>query len=159
VVDRYKVDFALDKPSAIFPETLALFFPVEKAVVLANVKLPGNYGDLGDYGEDWLSTHDAGTGPYRMVSHIPGQRLEAARFLDYFDGWSDEGCRTRCPSAPMFIARPATPPMNLLKSGGLDLEINGGWTLPQLGQIESDPALDPATSAQNVRDELQGAPR
>ena len=35
VVDTYTVDFRLDKPSAIFPETLALFFPVEKGAVLA----------------------------------------------------------------------------------------------------------------------------
>ncbi|MCK5586406.1 ABC transporter substrate-binding protein, partial [Candidatus Bipolaricaulota bacterium] len=30
VVDRYTVDFLLDKPSAIFPDTLVLFFPLEK---------------------------------------------------------------------------------------------------------------------------------
>jgi peptide/nickel transport system substrate-binding protein len=63
VVDKYTVDFILDKPSAIFPETLALFFPVEKRLVEANIKKPGNYGELGDYGEEWLTYNDAGLAP------------------------------------------------------------------------------------------------
>jgi len=154
VIDRYTVDFALEKPSAIFPETLALFFPVEKAVVLANIKQPGNYGDLGDYGEDWLSTHDAGTGPYVVVTHIPGQRLDATRFLGYFDGWSNEGWGpNEVPIERLIFIMETdyTSLMTLLKSGGLDLEINGGWTVPQLTQIQSDPMLDLSyVWAQNV---------
>ncbi len=145
VIDRYTVDFTLEKPSAIFPETLALFFPVEKAVVLANIKQPGNYDSLGDYGEDWLSTHDAGTGPYVMVSHIPGQRLDAARFPGYFEGWSDEGWGpNEVPIERLIFIMETdyTSLMTLLKSGGLDLEINGGWTLPQLQSIQGDPKLD-----------------
>lgn len=144
VVDAYTVDFFLDKPSAIFPETLALFFPVEKNLVLANIKKPGSYGDLGDYGEEWLSTHDAGTGPYMMTSHIPGQRLEATRFLDYFEGWSNEGWGPDDVPIDRLIfimETDYTTLMTLLKSGDLDLEINGGWTLPQLQAIKADPTL------------------
>jgi peptide/nickel transport system substrate-binding protein len=91
IVNDYAVDFLLAKPSAIFPDTLALFFVVEKDLVLENVDPNGSYGENGDYGENWLATHDAGTGPYMMTSHIPGQRLDAVRFVDYFEGWSDEG--------------------------------------------------------------------
>ncbi len=154
VVDRYTVDFFLDKPSAIFPDTLALFFPVEKALVLANVKTPGNYGESGDYGEDWLATHDAGTGPYMMTNHIPGQRLDATRFVDYFEGWSDEGWgpnEVPIERLVFIMETDYTTLMTLMKSGDLDLEINGGWTLPQLKQIQADPNLGLATVwAQNV---------
>ena len=154
VVDRYTVDFLLDKPSAIFPDTLALFFPVEKALVLENVKTPGNYGDFGDYGEDWLATHDAGTGPYMMVSHIPGQRLDATRFVNYFEGWSDEGWgpdEVPIERLIFIMETDYTTLMTLLRSGGLDLEINGGWTLPQLQEIEADPNFGLETVwAQNV---------
>jgi len=154
VVDRYTVDFLLDKPSAIFPDTLALFFVVDKDLVLANVKTSGNYGDFGDYGEDWLATHDAGTGPYMMVSHLPGQRLDAVRFVDYFEGWSDEGWgpdEVPIERLIFIMETDYTTLMTLMKSGDLDLEINGGWTLPQLEQIQADPNLDLASVwAQNV---------
>jgi len=143
-VDRYTVDFFLDKPSAIFPDTLALFFVVEKDLVLANINPSGNYGDLGDYGEDWLATHDAGSGPYMMVSHLPGQRLDAVRFVDYFEGWSDEGWgpnEVPIERLVFIMETDYTTLMTLLKSGDLDLEINGGWTLPQLQQIDEDPDL------------------
>lgn len=154
VVDRYTVDFFLDKPSAIFPDTLALFFPVEKALVLANIKTPGNYGESGDYGEDWLATHDAGTGPYMMTNHIPGQRLDATRFVDYFEGWSDKGWgpdEVPIERLIFIMETDYTTLMTLMKSGDLDLEINGGWTLPQLQQIQADPNLDlTIVWAQNV---------
>ncbi len=154
VADKYTVDFFLDKPSAIFPDTLALFFPVEKDLVLANIKKPGNYGGFGDYGEDWLATHDAGTGPYVMTSHIPGQRLDAERFVDYFEGWSNTGWgpdEVPIERLIFIMETDYTTLMTLLKSGGLDLEINGGWTLPQLQEIQNDPrfALD-SVWAQNV---------
>jgi peptide/nickel transport system substrate-binding protein len=153
VVDRYTVDFLLDKPSAIFPDTLVLFFPVEKALVLANKKA-GNYGEFGDYGEDWLTTHDAGTGPYRMTAHIPGQRLDAVRFVDYFLGWSNVGWGANevpIEKLVFIMETDYTTLMTLLKSGGLDLEINGGWTLPQLGEIQKDPTLAfSSVWAQNV---------
>ncbi len=145
VVDKYTVDFILDKPSAIFPETLALFFPVEKALVLANIKKPGNYGDFGDYGNDWLATHDAGTGPYEMTANIPGQRLDAARFVDYFEGWSNEGWgpdEVPIDRLVFIMETDYTSLMTLLKSRGLDLEINGGWTLPQLREIQANTTLD-----------------
>jgi len=153
VVDRYTVDFLLDKPSAIFPDTLALFFPVEKALVLEHLG-PGDYGDLGDYGEEWLATHDAGTGPYMMIEHIPGQRLEAVRFEDYFLGWDDEGWgpdEVPIERLIFIMETDYTTLMALLKSGDLDLEINGGWTLAQLQEIRSDERLDLASVwAQNV---------
>ena len=154
VVDPYTVDFVLDKPSAIFPDTLALFFVVEKDLVLANIKTPGNYGDYGDYGEDWLATHDAGTGPYRMTSHIPGQRLDAVRFVDYFEGWSNEGWgedEVPIERLVFIMETDYTTLMTLMRSGDLDLEINGGWTLPQLQGIQNDPNLAfSSVWAQNV---------
>jgi len=154
IVDPYTVDFLLDQPSAIFPDTLALFFVVEKDLVLDNIETAGNYGDFGDYGENWLATHDAGTGPYRMTNHIPGQRLDAVRFVDYFLGWSDEGWdEGEVPIERLIFIMETdyTTLMTLLKSRDLDLEINGGWTLPQLQEIQADPDLGLVSVwAQNV---------
>ena len=35
-----------------------------------NTKAAGPYGENGDYGKEWLQTHDAGSGPY-MVKEFP----------------------------------------------------------------------------------------
>ncbi len=154
IVDPYTVDFLLDAPSAIFPDTLALFFVVEKDLVLANIDPDGSYGEYGDYGENWLATHDAGTGPYMMTSHLPGQRLDAVRFVDYFEGWSDEGWgpdEVPIERLVFIMETDYTTLMTLMRSGDLDLEINGGWTLPQLQDIDADPNLDfSMVWAQNV---------
>jgi len=154
VIDKYTVDFVLDKPSALFPETLALFFPVEKALVLANIKTSDKYGDFGDYGEDWLATHDAGTGPYMMTLNVPGTRLDTARFVDYFEGWSNEGWgpdEVPIDRVVFIMEADYTSLMTILKGRQMDLEINGGWTLPQLREIQANKTLDLTSCwAQNV---------
>ena len=153
VVDRYTVDFLLDKPSAIFPDTLVLFFPLEKNLVLQNIEA-GTYGEFGDYGGEWLQTHDAGSGPYVMTNNIPGQRLDATRFVDYFEGWSNDGWEPdEVPIERLIFIMETdyTTLMTLLWSGDLDLEINGGWQLPQLQVIQADPGFSlTSVWAQNV---------
>ncbi|MFC2077800.1 ABC transporter substrate-binding protein [Candidatus Bipolaricaulota bacterium] len=143
VVDKYTVDFNLDKPSAIFPDTLVLFFPLEKNLVLQNIEA-GTYGEFGDYGGEWLQTHDAGAGPYVMTNNIPGQRLDAARFVDYFEGWSNDGWgpdEVPIERLIFIMETDYTTLMTLLWSGDLDLEVNGGWQLPQLQVIQADPGF------------------
>lgn len=153
VVDRYTVDFLLDKPSAIFPDTLVLFFPLEKNLVLQNIEA-GTYGDFGDYGGEWLQKHDAGSGPYVMTNNIPGQRLDATRFVDYFEGWSNDGWgpdEVPIERLIFIMETDYTTLMTLLWSGDLDLEINGGWQLPQLQVIQADPGFSlTSVWAQNV---------
>ena len=88
VVGVDEVEFELEIASVVFPETLPNFWIVNKDLVLANIA-DGNYGDLGDYGQDWLLTNDAGSGPYIMTEHEVNDRLKAVRFEDYFLGWGD----------------------------------------------------------------------
>jgi len=153
VVDKYTVDFNLDKPSALFPDTLVLFFPLEKNLILQNIGA-GTYGEFGDYGGEWLQTHDAGAGPYVMTNNIPGQRLDAARFVDYFEGWSNDGWgpdEVPIERLVFIMETDYTTLMTLLWSGDLDLEVNGGWQLPQLQVIQADPGFGlTGVWAQNV---------
>lgn len=141
---RYMVDFILEKPNAIFPYTLTLFWPVNKDLVLEHIQ-PGNYGRFGDYGEDWLMTHDAGCGPYMMTSHSPGERMEAVRFEEYFLGWENWGwdpARREPGSYEVPIDRliyimeyETSTLMLLLKSGQLHLETNGAFSRRTLREI------------------------
>ena len=51
--------------------------------VTAN-KQPGTYGEFGDYGDAFLSTNDAGSGPYRIVTHNPQVETVMEKFPDYY---------------------------------------------------------------------------
>ena len=127
-LDEYVVDFILEKPNAVFPETLTLFWPLNKDLVLEHIQ-PGDYGKFGDYGQEWLVEHDAGCGAYMMVSHSPGERMEAVRFEDYFLGWDNWGPDEVPIERLIFIMEYETATlMLLLKSGQLDLEVNGGFS-------------------------------
>ena len=41
---------------------------------------------MGDYGEAYLSSHDAGSGAYMLVSHVPESETNLAKFDGYFLG-------------------------------------------------------------------------
>jgi len=68
--DRYTVVFHLKEPCGPFLATLFRLYIVNKDMVMANIKKPGPYGNMGDYGKQYLLTQDAGSGPY-MVKEFP----------------------------------------------------------------------------------------
>jgi peptide/nickel transport system substrate-binding protein len=141
VVSKYVVDLILDKPNAIFPNTLTLFWPLSKKLVLEN-KAAGDYGEFGDYGQQWLADHDAGTGPYTMISHKPGERLDAGRYRDYFLGWEDWGQNQVPIEKLIFIMNSETSTlMMMLNSKQLDLEANGGFSRKTLQEILNTKSL------------------
>ncbi|MEA1964671.1 MAG: ABC transporter substrate-binding protein [Candidatus Aerophobetes bacterium] len=68
--DKYTVAFHLKESFGPFLATLFRLYIVNKDLVMANIKRPGPYGDMGDYGKQYLLTHDAGSGPY-VVKEFP----------------------------------------------------------------------------------------
>ena len=66
VIDTYTLNFYLEKPSGIFLLTLLNFYILNEDEVRANIKQTGIYGELGDYGKEYLLMHDAGSGPYML---------------------------------------------------------------------------------------------
>ena len=54
-------------------------FAVSPTAVAANTQ-----GD--DYAQEWLKTHDAGTGPYTISEFVPGSHYTFAAFGDYWGG-------------------------------------------------------------------------
>lgn len=75
VVDTYTVNFYLEKPSGPFLKTLVFFYILNEDLVRANIKKTGEYGELGDYGKEYLLTHDAGSGPYMMKDYEAGSSV------------------------------------------------------------------------------------
>ncbi len=132
----YTAEFVLAQPNALFPETLAYFYVLNKDLILENTA-NGQYGEYGDYGNAWLQTHDAGSGPYMMVTHNAGVSLEAARFESYFLGWPATSNPDEVPIDRVIFMMESqySTLLLMIRNRELDLEANGGWSLGQLADI------------------------
>ncbi len=82
-VDDYTVRFTLEEPSAIFLSVVPEIHIVNSELVKANA-------DDGQWGEEWLSTNDAGSGAYQLTQFDPAIGFAAQRFPDHFMGWGDK---------------------------------------------------------------------
>ena len=82
VVDEYTVAFNLAHKDPAFLARMTIFRILNKNLVLKN-KAPGKFGEYGDFGEKFLTTNDAGSGSYKVVSMKHGDRLVLEKFQDY----------------------------------------------------------------------------
>lgn len=89
-LDPLTVKFTLTKPFGPFVRTLVRFYVLDKDAVMSNIQKNGKYGEMGDYGKDWLITHDAGSGPYIAQELKQQGYLAAVRFADYWGGWDKD---------------------------------------------------------------------
>lgn len=87
-VDEHTVEFRLNRIHAPFLATLVLLFIVDKQAVLDNAG-DGEYGDRGDYGQNYLNNNDAGSGPYALDSFERQAEISFTKFDDYWMGWDD----------------------------------------------------------------------
>ena len=85
-VDDYTVTFHLNQPYGPFIATLVQFFVVNKDLLMDNKK-DGEYGEFGDYGQEFLNHQDAGSGPYMAETYEPGTKTVFRKFDDYWGGW------------------------------------------------------------------------
>src|SRR5215472_11276422 len=84
-VDPHTVKFTLSGTYAPFLGAMVRLAVVDSKFVIAH-KADGKYGDMGDYGEAYLSGHDAGSGAYTVLSHVPESETDLAKFDGYFLG-------------------------------------------------------------------------
>jgi len=82
-LDDYTVEFKVAQASALFLPSLVRLYVANEALVRQNTKAEGPYGENGDYGKEWLQTHDAGSGPYK-IKEFP---LEQYVLMEKFPGW------------------------------------------------------------------------
>ncbi|BAA79259.2 ABC transporter, substrate-binding protein precursor [Aeropyrum pernix K1] len=93
-IDKYTVVFKLKKPFAPFLRILASDY----AFVIINKKWAIEHGDWdpslpkSEWSKfrgkinDYIMRNPMGTGPYKMVEWVPGQRIVLERFEDYWQG-------------------------------------------------------------------------
>jgi ABC-type transport system substrate-binding protein len=80
VLDRYTVEFNLDKNYVIFLSTVPL-------IQIVNKRLVQSHEVNNDWGNKWLNDHDAGSGSYTLEQYDPAVGFVAKRFVDHFLGW------------------------------------------------------------------------
>lgn len=66
VIDKYTIAFHLKKTFGPFVTVLEQLFILNKDLVVKNIKKPGMYGEMGDYGKAYVYLNDVGSGPYMM---------------------------------------------------------------------------------------------
>ena len=83
-VDASTVKFVLNKPYAPFLAALPLVAIVNAGVVKSHEK-------NGDWGAEWLSSKEAGSGAYSLdpSTYRPQEIADFKRFADHFYGWGD----------------------------------------------------------------------
>lgn len=130
-VGDYSVEFTLSEPSGLVLAQLVRLYILNEDLVRENTLPEGPYGDEGDYGTEWLLTHDAGSGPYQVVE-FP---LEEYLLMEKYDGWWGE-FHPDAPSTVRYIATTETVTVRTLMDSG-DLEISDQWQT-----VEAFEALD-----------------
>ncbi|ABO50090.1 extracellular solute-binding protein, family 5 [Desulforamulus reducens MI-1] len=120
-LDTYKVQFKLKETFGPFLSTLVRLYVLDKSQVMANIKTPGPYGEMGDYGKDWLLNHDAGSGPFKVQELKMQEYLSAERFEQYWGGWDKDA-----PEAFKIIGTNSAPTIRTLMTRK-ELEISDQW--------------------------------
>ncbi|MEM5794203.1 MAG: ABC transporter substrate-binding protein [Candidatus Aenigmatarchaeota archaeon] len=80
--DNYTVRIKLLKPFAPFLDIIPWLFIVNPKIV------EEHKGE--DFGQSWLASHEAGSGPFTIKNFIPGQVYEFEAFENYWKGWSEK---------------------------------------------------------------------
>lgn len=83
-IDPATVKFTLKEPYSPFISSLTRLPVIDKKLVLAN--LGAGDGEMKDWGQTYLSTHAAGSGAYKIVSHNPQEETVMAKNAGYFLG-------------------------------------------------------------------------
>ena len=136
ILDPYSVAFRLKVPFVSFPINLVMGI-VQAGSGGANARTP------------------IGTGPYKLVSFRPDDRIVLARFDDYFDG------PAKNPGLVLKVVPDDTMRGLELRKGTVDLVVNDVppdivWQMQREGKlrIETAPGTDYAYVALNLRDRI-----
>jgi peptide/nickel transport system substrate-binding protein len=133
-VDDYTVEFKLKAASGLFLPSLVRLYVLNEGLVRQNTKAEGPYGENGDYGKEFLLTHDAGSGSYK-VKEFP---LEEYLLMEKNPDWWGTFAENAPDQFRMIATKEAATVRTLM--GNRELEMSDQWqaveTLKALDQIE-----------------------
>jgi peptide/nickel transport system substrate-binding protein len=135
VVDDYTVAFHLNEVYGPFIATLVQFFVVNKDLLIANQQA-GDYGEFGDYGQEFLNHQDAGSGPYWVEVYEPGTKTVFRKFDDYWGGWEPN----QVTKATFLIVSELATQKLMLQSGEVDF-IEQWHSVESFEELEQSPGV------------------
>ena len=115
-------------------------FAVSPSAVAANTQ-------GGDYAQEWLKTHDAGTGPYSISEFVPGSHYTFVAFADYWAG------KPSFESIRIDITPDITTQKLQLDSGAFDM-VPKGLAVPDVIAYQSNPQFSVINSVGGLADGL-----
>jgi peptide/nickel transport system substrate-binding protein len=124
VIDPYTIKFQLNKRLGPFLNALVRLYIVEKATVTANIKQQGAYGDFGDYAMEWLTLHDAGSGPYKVKEVKLQDYVDMVKFDNY---WYPAGFDAKAPTEVKFLPTAANTATQKTQMLNKELEVSDEW--------------------------------
>ncbi len=119
--DDSTVEFKLTSASALFLPSLVRLYVLEEALVRKNTKAEGPYGADGDFGKEWLQTHDAGSGPYKVKEFPLEQYLLMEKNTDWWGKFNPQA-----PDEVRFIGTTEAATIRSLMQNK-ELEISDQW--------------------------------
>jgi peptide/nickel transport system substrate-binding protein len=132
VLDPYTIQFNLNMPEGAFVDSLVRLYIVENATVMAHIVTPGPYGSYGDFGTAWLSTNEAGSGPYELTAISVDSYVDMKQFAGY---WNPSSFNPLAPTEVDLVATAAETATEKTLMLDKQLEVSDEW--------QSDAFLDP----------------
>lgn len=120
-VDDATVEFKLTRPSALFLPSLVRLYVANETLVRKNTKAEGPYGQDGDFAKEWLQTHDAGSGPYKVKEFPLEQYLLMEKNIDWWGQFNP-----KAPDEVRFIGTTEAVTVRSLMQNK-ELEISDQW--------------------------------
>jgi peptide/nickel transport system substrate-binding protein len=112
------VQFKLKQVYAPFLGSLSLFFVVDKNLVMQHLVNTTASNPMGDWGVGWLTTNDAGSGPYALQNWNRDVELTLTRFPGYWKGWSNNASPFTTVNYQVITSDATT--LSLAKDGQMD---------------------------------------
>jgi peptide/nickel transport system substrate-binding protein len=133
----------LTEPNNAFIHYLAC--PFKPAAVSPTAVSDNTVGD--DYAQGWLSTHDAGTGPYMITEFVPGSHYTLTAFPEY---WGDKPTfeTVRIEITPSIATQKLQ-----LDGGAFDLATKG-FAVPDILAYQDNPAFTVVNAVGGIGDAI-----
>ena len=129
-VDAHTVKFTLAEPYAPFISSLVRLPIVDKQLVMQN--LGEGEGEMGDWGQAYLSDNSAGSGAYKVTAHNPQEETVMAKNSAYFLGVGEKAPDT----VRLRYGLEAATVRTLLAQGEHD--ISSQWLPPEVKKALAD---------------------
>ncbi|MGX6980235.1 ABC transporter substrate-binding protein [Vagococcus elongatus] len=149
-LDDYTVEFKLNNAYAPFISSLTQFFIVDSKLLKENE-------ENGDFGQKYLDSKDAGSGPYMLAKWDREAQLDYKAFDGYWGGWKDNQFK----DVQMKIITEEATVKTLLISGQADM-VHQWLNFSNYSEFEKNDKLvvqkDPSAKLQHIPMNMQKAP-